>query len=158
MGKARQFRAGRDAAILAYGSAAHHALEAAETLEGEHLDLAVYSARFAKPLDRELLAELLAADIPILTVEDHALAGGFGSAVLEAAQDLGPKGRRICRLGIPDQFISHKSRAEQLAEAGIDAEGIAAAVRKLLVKSETTGERRLTREEKPRSTRSKVKS
>jgi len=154
LGKARQLRAGRDAAILAYGSAAHHALEAAKMLQVERLDLAVYSARFAKPLDRELLAELLAADIPILTVEDHALAGGFGSAVLEAAQELESEDRRIHRLGIPDRFISHKSRPEQMAEAGIDVAGIAAAVRKMVVKTETTVEHRLMQEEKPRSTRS----
>jgi 1-deoxy-D-xylulose-5-phosphate synthase len=137
LGKARRVREGRDAAILAYGSTAYQAVQAAETLHAEHLEAAVYSARFAKPLDRALLAELLEADIPILTVEDHALAGGFGSAVLEAVQELQLENRRIHRLGIPDRFISHKSRAEQMAEVGIDAAGIAQAVRKLLVKSET---------------------
>ena len=158
LGKARRLRMGRDVAILAYGSEAHQAIEAAEMLQRERLDVAVYSARFAKPLDQDLLSELLASDIPILTVEDHALAGGFGSAVLETAQELEPQGRRIHRLGIQDQFISHKSRGEQLAVVGIDAAGIAKAVRKMLVKTETTGEHRLTQEEKPRRARGKVKS
>jgi len=69
---------------------------------------------------------------PVVTVEDHAAQGGFGSAVLEAAQEMGLAAPAMTRLGLPDRFIGHGSRSAQLAEAGIDAAGIAAAVQTLL--------------------------
>ena len=134
LGQARCLRPGADAAILAYGSTAGDALAAARQLAGERLEVAVYSARFAKPLDRDLLAALLAEDSPrpVLTVEDHALAGGFGSAVLEAVHQMGLDARRLHCLGLPDRFLPHATRRRQLADAGIDGPAIAAAVRELL--------------------------
>ncbi|MBN1844359.1 MAG: 1-deoxy-D-xylulose-5-phosphate synthase [Sedimentisphaerales bacterium] len=134
LGRARRLRPGTHAAILAYGSTAAAGLQAADILHAEGCELAVYNARFAKPLDAELIETLLAGDdaLPVVTVEDHALMGGFGSAVLEQAQRLGLETRHLTRLGIPDRFIAHKSRGRQLAEAGIDAESIARHVRQIL--------------------------
>ncbi len=94
LGKAQQVRAARgdrpEVAVLAYGTMVYTALDAADALmqagEGA-VDAAVYDARFAKPVDVGLLTDLLEAGVPVLTVEDHALAGGFGSAVLEAAAE-----------------------------------------------------------------------
>ncbi len=120
-----------DAAILAFGTSALDAVVAAETLAPE-IRASVYDARFAKPIDRALVRSLLERRIPIVTVEDHSVVGGFGAAVLEAASDMGLDASRVRVLGIPDHWIYQDSRKIQLAEAGIDASGIARAVRTLL--------------------------
>jgi 1-deoxy-D-xylulose-5-phosphate synthase len=118
-----------DLAILAFGTPAITALEAAESLAGEYA-IDVYDARFAKPVDAALVRALLEQRTPILTIEDHSIIGGFGSAVLEAAQEMGLDTSLITRLGLPDAWIYHDSRARQLAEAGLDAAGIVRAIRK----------------------------
>ncbi|HRQ73718.1 MAG TPA: 1-deoxy-D-xylulose-5-phosphate synthase [Phycisphaerales bacterium] len=117
-----------DAAVLAFGTPANAALEAADALAGEYR-VGVWDARFAKPIDAELVSELLAAGVPVVTVEDHSVIGGFGAAVLETAQALGLDASGVTRLGIPDLWIHQDSRSRQLAEAGIDAAGIARAIR-----------------------------
>lgn len=117
-----------DAAVLAFGTCAIDAMAAAESLAGEYR-VAVYDARFAKPVDGELVRRLLERGVPVVTVEDHGVVGGFGAAVLEAAQEMGLDASGIVRLGLPDAWIHQNSRSEQLAEAGIDAAGIARAVR-----------------------------
>ncbi|MFG0275892.1 MAG: 1-deoxy-D-xylulose-5-phosphate synthase [Phycisphaerales bacterium] len=116
-----------ECAVLAFGTPALDAVQAAEGLAGE-CRVAVYDARFAKPVDRDLVASLLARRVPIVTVEDHALAGGFGAAVVEAAADMGLDASRVVRLGIPDRWIIQDPRARQLAEAGLDARGISRAI------------------------------
>jgi len=82
-----------------------------------------------KPLDEELLAEAARATGAVVTVEDHALHGGFGSAVLEALASRVPEAR-VLRLGLPDRFIEHGEVEAQWREAGIDAESIAEAAAK----------------------------
>ncbi|MCC6428868.1 MAG: 1-deoxy-D-xylulose-5-phosphate synthase [Phycisphaerales bacterium] len=116
------------AAILAFGTPAIDAIKAARELAGEYT-ISIYDARFAKPIDTALIRELLTRQIPIITVEDHSSIGGFGSAVLEAAQEMALDASRITRMGLPDSWIMQDSRARQLAEAGIDAAGIARAIR-----------------------------
>jgi 1-deoxy-D-xylulose-5-phosphate synthase len=117
-----------DVAVLAFGTPAITALEAADSLAGEYR-VAVYDARFAKPVDGALVRSLLEAGVPIVTIEDHSLIGGFGAAVLEAAQEMGLDASRIVRLGLPDAWVHQDSRAKQLAEVGLDAPGIARAIR-----------------------------
>jgi 1-deoxy-D-xylulose-5-phosphate synthase len=117
-----------DVAVLAFGVQAITALEAAAQLSGEY-KVAVYDARFAKPVDAGLIRSLLEAGIPIITVEEHSIIGGFGSAVLEAAQELGVDASRVTRLGLPDAWIYQDSRRRQLAEAGLDLAGITRAIR-----------------------------
>jgi len=114
-----------DVAVLAYGAPAIAACEAAEACEG--LDVEVHDARFAKPVDAALVRRLAGAGVPIVTVEEHVAAGGFGAAVLEAAS--GEPGARVTRLCLPDRWILQASRAEQLAEAGLDAGSIERAIR-----------------------------
>jgi 1-deoxy-D-xylulose-5-phosphate synthase len=118
-----------DVAVLAFGTPAIDAVKAADALAGEY-KVAVYDARFAKPVDSELIRALFAAGIPVVTVEDHSIVGGFGAAVLEAAQQLGVDASRTIRLGIPDHWIIQDSRSKQLAEAGIDQAGITSAIRR----------------------------
>jgi 1-deoxy-D-xylulose-5-phosphate synthase len=91
----------------------------------------VINARFVKPLDTDTILRAVRESGFVLTVEEGCLAGGFGSAVLEAANDAGIDTRRIRRLGIPDQFIEHGERAELLAELGLDSTGIVRAAREM---------------------------
>ncbi|GMU21097.1 MAG: hypothetical protein AMXMBFR13_11910 [Phycisphaerae bacterium] len=133
LGCSRVMIDGRDATILAYGAAVSHALDAAELLAAENVFVKVVNGRFARPVDAQMVTEAFAADHPVITVEDHSVAGGFGSAVLETAQELGLPTHRLVRLGMPaDRFIAKGTRAGQLAECGIDAAGIAATVQRQL--------------------------
>ena len=132
LGKAHQLAEGSDLAILAYGFPANHALEARKQLAEEGYSVAVYDARFAKPVDIDLLRELIEAKIPVITVEDHHIMGGFGACVLEACNENGLPTHGISRLGLPDRWIYQGARSDQLAEAGIDADGIARKAREVL--------------------------
>ncbi len=117
-----------DVAILAYGVSAMDAAAALEMF-GDDVRVSLYDARFAKPVDTDLLTQLLASGVPIVTVEDHGLPGGFGAAALEAAAGAGLDTRLITRLAIPERWIAHGARDEQKRACGIDAAAIAAAVR-----------------------------
>ena len=112
-------------AVLAYGTMVYESHEALERLAGGGDDIALYDARFAKPVDVELLRDLTGQGVPILTVEEHTLVGGFGTAVLEAANDHGLPASGIFRLGMPERWVYQSSRGDQLAEAGLDAAAIA---------------------------------
>jgi 1-deoxy-D-xylulose-5-phosphate synthase len=132
LGKANKLADGRDMAILAYGFTVHAALAARDELAKKGQQVAVYDARFAKPVDIELIEKLVLSGTRILTVEDHAVVGGFGACVLEACNDKNLPTENIHRLGLPDRWIYQGSRAEQLAEAGIDADGIARSAAEIL--------------------------
>lgn len=132
MGKAHCIKQANDpkCAILAYGTPAIDAIDAAKRVDSDAI--AVYDARFAKPVDGELVESLLGAAIPIITVEDHSVVGGFGSAVIEEAVRRKLDTSLITTLGLPDRFIGHGSRKEQLEEAGIDAASIATVLSRIL--------------------------
>ena len=131
-GKARVIREGTDGTLLAYGAMCEPALNAASILHREDgLDVAVVNARFAKPLDAGLIGERIASGRPVIVIEDHALIGGFGSAVLELAAASGLSTGNIRLMGIPDRFIPHASRLEQLVDAGLDATHMAVAFKEL---------------------------
>ena len=100
-------RWGTDGAIVASGAMVANALAAAELLLNEGLEVAVINARFIKPLDRELLARVFQECRFVVTVEESALMGGFGSAVLELACKEGWDTRSLKMLGIPDKFVEH---------------------------------------------------
>ena len=130
LGKSRVLKTGPDATIVSYGSLAPQALEAAETLSREHgLDVEVVDARFCKPIDGDMVRRVLGKETPVVTVEDHAAQGGFGSAFVEHAQEHSLRADRVIRLGHPDHLIDFKSRTAQLAEAGLDAAGIVRTIR-----------------------------
>jgi 1-deoxy-D-xylulose-5-phosphate synthase len=129
-GRSRILRTGSSATVIVYGALAAGVLEAAEMLAGEDgASIAVNDARFCKPIDGEMLSRVLRANHPVLTVEDHSLQNGFGSAVAEYAISQHLPTRWLTRLGHPDRLISHATRAEQLAEVGLNAEGIARSIR-----------------------------
>lgn len=112
-------REGHEAAILTFGTSIPMALEAAELLFAKGIHVKVINARFIKPLDNVMLDGLFATGMPIMTVEEAVLAGGFGSAVIEYAHDTHQIGVPIRRMGIPDQFIEHGNVDELLAEIGM---------------------------------------
>ena len=134
-GVSRVLRSGTDATLISYGALTEQALAAAEQLAAERLDIEVIDARFCKPLDGEMLSRVLRDGHVVLTLEDHALENGFGSAVLEHAQQHGLPTRWLTRLGHPPRLIAHATRAQQLADAGLDVDGIARALRDALKKS-----------------------
>jgi len=142
LAKGAWLRRGHDAIALAYGSVGYEAVLAAESLAEDGIDLGVFSGRFAKPLDEEILHKLLAdgADMPIIILEDHALAGGFGSAVLEVAQQNHLDTCRITRLGLPDYFMEQDTRRNQLEKAGLTSQAIEAHVRRILKRIMTLSE------------------
>jgi len=133
LGRARVLREGDDGTLLCYGATVEPAMAAA-TMLSEHLqaEVGVVNARFAKPLDVALITRLIQSGKPMLVCEDHAVAGGFGSAVLELATERGLRADHVCLAGLPDRFISFASRQEQLTEVGLDAAHISAAISELI--------------------------
>jgi 1-deoxy-D-xylulose-5-phosphate synthase len=126
IGKAEVLREGRDALIIAFGPLVQSALQAATILEREHnISTTVINARFAKPLDTELLTAELPRYGVVCTLEDHALTGGFGSAVVEFANDAGLALRApIKRFGVGDSFVPHASQGEQHSMYGYDTKSL----------------------------------
>lgn len=110
---------GEDAAILTFGTTIPMALEAAFLLEKQRISVKVINARFIKPMDEGMLAELLQDNIPILTLEEAILQGGFGSAILEFAHSNAFNHAVIDRMGIPDQFVEHGDVNSLLEEIGL---------------------------------------
>lgn len=129
IGKGDLLREGKDLAILAIGNRVLPALEAAEELEKEGIKAAVVNCRFVKPLDRDLIMQLVSRTNRLITVEENALQGGFGTAVLELLAEEGCTGIQIVRLGISDEFVEHGSQQVQRSSCGIDTLGIVEAAR-----------------------------
>ena len=117
-------QAGPRVALLGYGSGVAKALEAAEILTGHGIAVTVADARFAKPIDAGLAAQLAAEHDLLVTVEEGVLAGGFGSAVWETLSDAGIT-PRILRVGLPDRYVTHGSPALLHEEVGFTGERIA---------------------------------
>ncbi len=133
LGKAETLQQGGDVVLLAYGSMVQTAIEAADRLAGEGIAAGVVNARFVKPLDVEAIRSLAASAKLLVTLEEHALAGGFGAAVVEALSDWPcPSPARVLRLGIPDSFVPHGDRASLLADLGLDATRIVARIKEAL--------------------------
>ncbi len=126
IGKGQLRRQGQKIAILAFGSMLAPALEAAEKLNAT-----VANMRFVKPLDIDLVENLAKSHDLIITIEENAIMGGAGAAVMEAMQLLNIETPMLC-LGLPDHFIEHGVHENMLAECGLDADGIINAIEKKL--------------------------
>jgi 1-deoxy-D-xylulose-5-phosphate synthase len=122
-----------DVVALAFGTPALEAMQAFDQLKNE-LRVAVYDARFAKPVDRELVRSVLGARIPILTLEDQSVVGGFGTAIVEAASEMGLDAGLVTRLGLPDSWVYQDSRAKQMTEIGMDVPGVVRSLRECAAK------------------------
>jgi 1-deoxy-D-xylulose-5-phosphate synthase len=136
LGRSEIIREGRDGVILCFGALLAECLKAADLLSADGLDVGVINARFAKPIDRDMVERAVRDYNFVVTVEEGCLMGGFGSAILETACELGLETSRIKRLGIPDRFIEHAERSELLADLGLNADGIASACRELAEQGE----------------------
>jgi 1-deoxy-D-xylulose-5-phosphate synthase len=125
IGRGEVLREGDRVAIVGYGSGVQKGLEAADLLSEGGLDVTVADARFAKPLDEDLLTSLAAEHDLLVTVEEGVLAGGFGSAVWECLNDAGGHVPRILRVGLPDRYVAHGKPALLHAEVGFTGRAIA---------------------------------
>ena len=126
VGKGELRRQGKGVAILAFGPMLKPALEAAEAL-----DATVANMRFVKPLDVDLVKRLAESHRLIVTVEEHQVMGGAGSAVCEALAQLKME-KRVLLLGLPDRFVDHGDPAKLLASVGLDGEGIRTSIAKAM--------------------------
>ena len=129
IGKAEILVKGSDVLVLAVGQMVQESLEADHILQGEGIHCTVVNCRFIKPLDKELIVALAKSIPHVITVEENALQGGFGSAVLELLADRGINQTIIKRIGIPDQFIEHGAASELRDKYGLNAAGIASVAR-----------------------------
>ena len=129
VGKGELLREGKNGALLAVGTMVQPALQAAELLAHEGIELAVMNVRFVKPMDRQLILSL-AATGRLITLEENAVQGGFGSSVLELLEEEGITGVSVTRLGYPDRFVEQGEQAELKALYGLDTAGIVKAVMK----------------------------
>lgn len=124
LGKSETIKFGRDGNYLVFGAQLEEAIQASTQLAEQGMDVGVINARFLRPLDEEMIARAVRESGFLITVEESTLNGGFGSAVIEFICDKGLELSAVKRLGIPDRFIQHAERSEQLAEIGLDVEGL----------------------------------
>ncbi|WP_243290196.1 1-deoxy-D-xylulose-5-phosphate synthase [Bacillus sp. FJAT-47783] len=122
---------GTDVCILTFGTTIEIAMDASVDLEQKGISAKVINARFIKPLDEKMLHEIFSLKMPVLTVEEGILQGGFGSAVLEFAADNGYHDVKVNRMGIPDAFIEHGSVSKLLEEVSLTKESIVKQILKL---------------------------
>lgn len=128
LGQAEVLEWETDGMLIACGTLLSTCLKAARRLRDDHgLRVGVINARFIKPLDKATIQKAIEECGFVLTVEEGCLQGGFGSAVLEAASDAGLSTQHIRRLGLPDRYVLHAERDEQLTEVGLDVDGLTTA-------------------------------
>ncbi len=132
IGKAEELTSGNDVAIWAIGHHVHTALLAAEELERQGIKATVVNARFVKPLDTELLESTAKTCGKVVTIEENALMGGFGSAILEELSNMGLGDVKVKRLGIPDRFIEHGSQQLLRKQVGLDVDSVVSACKELV--------------------------
>ena len=125
LGKSETIKEGSDIAIIAFGKMVQESILAAAIIEKEQgKSIHLVNARFAKPLDEEMLIDIMNRFKTIITVEDGQIQGGFGSAIAEFAAEHGYHGNLLLH-GIPDIFVDHGTQEELLQELKLDARGIA---------------------------------
>ncbi len=125
IGRSETLRKGRDIALLAVGTMANHALEAAEILATQGIEAEVVNARFVKPLDTVMLRDVTGRIPAVMTIEDNVVVGGFGAAVCEALQDMGRTETAVRVHGLPDGWVEHGTPQELYRLVHLDAAGIA---------------------------------
>ncbi|MBM3979221.1 MAG: 1-deoxy-D-xylulose-5-phosphate synthase [Planctomycetes bacterium] len=129
MGKAEVVSWGEDGCFVAFGTLLSNCVSAAKKLRAEGIHMGVINARFVKPLDKDTILRAVETLPLVVTVEEGTVEGGFGSAVLEAANAAGIDARNVIRRGVPDKFIEHGDRNELLADIGLSADALVALVR-----------------------------
>ncbi len=133
VGEGELCREGADGAIIAFGATVPRALVAARILAEElGIEVAVVNARFAAPLDEDLLADVVRQHPAVIIAEDHCVAGGFGAAVLELLSRRGVCSEHVRLAGVPVEFVAHATRAQQFDMLGLDGPGLAGRLRTLI--------------------------
>jgi 1-deoxy-D-xylulose-5-phosphate synthase len=132
VGKGEVLREGADATIFAIGNEVWPAMQAAEMLASENINVTVINARFIKPLDDELITKYCRPDSYVITVEEGSIAGGFGSAIMERCEQLGIQGVKFHCIGIPDEYVHHGAQDVLRAQYDLHPEGIAKRVREFV--------------------------
>jgi len=132
LGKGEVVREGEDVAIIALGASVSQSIEAAQRLARKGIDTTVVNARFAKPLDKDLITNLAGRVKNIVTVEENVLNGGFGESVIKLLQNSGLYDTRVRNIGIPDEFVEHGTQSVLRARYGLDADGITRQVVEML--------------------------
>jgi len=132
IGEGELLRPGSDAVLVAYGTMVPAAMKAAELLDAKGVRAAVINARFAKPLDEKLILEWARKTLRVVTIEEAAIPGGFGDAVLELASRHPIPGLRARAIGVPDRFVDHGTRDSLLKSAGLHPEPLAAEIARWL--------------------------
>ncbi len=131
VGTGRKLKDGKDIAVLTFGHPGNFAAEAIRDVKKEGINPAHYDMRFVKPLDEEMLHEVFSKYNKVITVEDGTIVGGFGSAILEFMNEHSYKAD-VTILGIPDRLVEHGTPKQLYDEIGIDANAIAAMLRKMV--------------------------
>lgn len=129
MGKAEVIEWGEDGCFVAFGTLLSNCTAAAKKLRAEGIHMGVINARFVKPLDKDTILRAVETLPLVVTVEEGTVEGGFGSAVLEAANAVGLDARNVVRRGIPDKFIEHGDRNELLSDCGLSVDALVELVR-----------------------------
>jgi 1-deoxy-D-xylulose-5-phosphate synthase len=129
---------GKRVALLAYGAMVVEAIEAVDLLKSKGIDATLVNMRFAKPLNADAYAPILAEHDIIVTMEDHVLQGGVGSALMEMMNDAGLQSGRLIRVGISDEFVTWMSRDHQFKSQGMDAQSVADKVLEALAPTPVT--------------------
>jgi 1-deoxy-D-xylulose-5-phosphate synthase len=132
IGEAEILKDGKDIALVALGRTVHAACRVSEKLEKEGISSMVINTRFVKPLDRTLLSSVVSMIPRIITIEENALQGGFGSAVLEFLSEIDASHVQVRRIGIPDVFVEQGHQGELRHQYGLDDDGIYRAVHSFL--------------------------
>ena len=135
VGKGELLQDGDDLVIIAIGNMVRPAQDAGARLKADGISTVVVNARFVKPLDEELILRLAKKTGRIVTVEEHALQGGFGSAVLECIEDNRLSAVKVLRIGLPDKFIEHGTQTLLRQKYGLDADGIFTSVKDFVKKT-----------------------
>jgi 1-deoxy-D-xylulose-5-phosphate synthase len=136
IGKGEIVEKGNDVAVIAVGNMVDMAKKARKELAEDGIDVEVVNARFVKPLDGELLKDVLKRHKKVLTIEDNVIAGGFGSAILEFINQHKIQGVDVIVHGLPDRFIDHGTPDELYADLKMDGKGISSIIREFLIKKE----------------------
>jgi 1-deoxy-D-xylulose-5-phosphate synthase len=123
VGKSERLSGGKDVAILAVGSMVNYAHDASKLLKEQSISCETINMRFVKPLDTDMIDDIVSRHSRIVTLEENNLPGGFGSAVLEYLSEINQK-IDVLRIGLPDKFVDHGTQAELHKMLEIDAEGI----------------------------------
>jgi len=143
IGQSEVLEWGDDITLIGYGTLLGECCKAADILREEGFQVGIINARFLKPLDKNTLFKAMEESNLVVTIEEGSLEGGFGSALLEAANSAGIETRKLIRLGLPDSFVEHGERTELLHDLGLDAIGIANAAKQWFAKDVTASRQTL---------------